>query len=271
MDFKKITIVMTYFNRPDQLKQTIKSISKSEHKNYNIIIVDDCSDIEIDISNLKQYVNDIEIIKISHKEKDWNNPVIVYNMGIKRALEFNPDIVILQNAEGYHFGDILMYSNNNINNENYISYGCFSIDNSVYLSSYNNMESVLNNIIPKYNFSAKSDCETAWYNHPEHRPVGYDFCSAISKSNLVKLNGYDERFYNCIGYGDDDLILRVNRLGLNVQITTEPIVIHQWHEHTSQNDRDESLSRGVNLLNYIKNNEISNYFATHIKTENFIE
>ena len=271
MEFKKITIVMTYFNRLDQLKQTIKSISKSEHKNYNVIIVDDCSDIDIDINEFKSYINEIEVIKIPAEDKNWNNPVIVYNMGIKRALEFNPDIVILQNAEGYHFGDILMYSNENVNNDNYISYGCFSIDNLLYLSSYDNMETVLNDIIPKCNYSATRDCETAWYNHPEHRPVGYDFCSAISKSNLIKLNGYDERFYNCIGYGDDDLILRVNRLGLNVQITTEPIVIHQWHEHTSQSNRDESLSRGVSLLEHIRNNESSNYVATHLKTQNFIE
>jgi glycosyltransferase involved in cell wall biosynthesis len=273
MDYKKITIVMTYFNRKEQLIQTIKSIGGSSHRNYNIIIVDDCSDTDIDVDELKTYVNNniIEVIKILPEEKNWNNPVIVYNVGIERALQHNPEIIILQNAEGYHFGDILTYSNNNINDKNYISYGCFSIDKGLYLSSYNNVRETLNDIIEKCNYGASYDCQTAWYNHPVYRPVGYDFCAAITKNNIIKLNGYDERYYNCIGYGDDDLLLRVKRLGLNVEITTTPIVIHQWHEHMSTNNRNDCLERGVKLLNSVRGDISLNYVATHLKTKNFYE
>lgn len=52
MEEKKISIVMTFFERHEQLKQTIISISKTNYTNYNIIIVDDCSETDININEL---------------------------------------------------------------------------------------------------------------------------------------------------------------------------------------------------------------------------
>ena len=43
---KKISIVMTYWNRKKELKFTLETILRSNYTNKEIIIVDDCSDNE---------------------------------------------------------------------------------------------------------------------------------------------------------------------------------------------------------------------------------
>ena len=40
----KIDIILPNFNSSDYIKDTIKSILKQTYKNWNLIIVDDCSD-----------------------------------------------------------------------------------------------------------------------------------------------------------------------------------------------------------------------------------
>lgn len=259
---------MTYFNRELQLNETLKSIFKSQHTNFEIVIVDDCSDTNLNIKH-----PNIHIIKINKEEKFWNNPVIVYNIGIWKSLEFNPEIIILQNAESYHFGDVLIHTNNNISKDNYISYGCFSLNNNDTFSNIGNYENNIPLIINSNKRKAEFDCDSAWYNHPIYRPVGYEFCSAILTENLLKLNGYDERYADCIWYGDDDLKLRIDRLGLNTYITTfpdEPIVLHQFHDHSyiDKTTKDKNIKRGSELFQDLKNNPHI-YKAIHKYTKNF--
>lgn len=69
-----------------------------------------------------------------------------------------------------------------------------------------------------------------WYNHSKYNPVHYHFCSAITKKNMDLLGGFDERFAMGIGYEDNELVDRVNKLGLNKIIIDDVSVIHQWHE-----------------------------------------
>ena len=101
---KKISIVMSYFNRKEQLKLTLQSI-KSNYLNKEIIIVDDNSredqKVESFINTFKNNL-DIKVITITEKEKTWVNPCIPYNIGIKAA---SGDIVVLQNPEVMHVGD----------------------------------------------------------------------------------------------------------------------------------------------------------------------
>ena len=52
-EIKKISIVMSYHNRKSQLLTTLKTIKKSKHPNYEIIIVDDGSDEDHRIENLQ--------------------------------------------------------------------------------------------------------------------------------------------------------------------------------------------------------------------------
>ena len=46
---------------------------------------------------------------------------------------------------------------------------------------------------------------------------------------MIRLNGFDERYAEGIGYDDDELIIRIQRLGLNLIIEDNVSVIHQYH------------------------------------------
>jgi glycosyltransferase involved in cell wall biosynthesis len=276
---RKICIVITYYNRELQLTETIKSIGKSKHDNYELIVVDDCSDLDLDEQYLKTFLPKscgLHIVKIEKTFKDWNNPVIVYNIGIIKALEFSPEIIVFQNAEAYHFGDILSHANENINDDNYYSYGCFSVDHNLTINNIGRFEEILPELLLTNTSAPLIDCDISWYNHPVYRPVGYDFCSAISTNNMIKLNGFDERYAKCIWYGDDDFKLRVDRLGLPVKITKypeEPIVVHQWHEHSyiDQSLAPQQKMNGYNILTQVKTFDVNNYKAKHIISKNFNE
>ena len=234
----KIVIVMTYFNRLFQLERTLASILRSRHKNFEIIIVDDKSD---EVTDFSVYGKRIHSIRVG-EEKNWCNPVIPYNLGIHKALTFHPSVIILQNAECYHYGDVLSYAARNVVYNNYLAFSALSLDKENTHLGVN--DELIKGLLPMEYAVPYHPLvsELGWYNHPIILPRALDFCAAISTQNLRKLNGYDERFASHIWYGDDNLIGRVKKLGLRVEIPLDPFVVHQWHDHnhiTEENSQDD--------------------------------
>lgn len=246
----KIVVVMTYFERQFQLARTLLSLNDSKAY-FEVVIMDDGSRDEIIIpDNLRFNTYPLRMCR-----KSWTNPEPVYNSGIKHALTLNPDVIVLQNAECYHIGDVLKYAER-VTNKNYLSFGCFSLSK----------ESTFNNLLPVNSIGASRDGQDAWYNHSVYRPVGYDFCAAITTENLLKLNGYDERLsYGC-GYGDDYLLARVKMLGLNVEIVNYPYVAHQWHYNCPvPENKGELVAKNKSL--YCELLKENNYRAEHLITQ----
>lgn len=256
----KVVVVMTYFNRLFQLERTLKSIYKTKHKNFEIVIVDDKSD---DIVDFSQFGPNIHTYRVGD-EKWWTNPVIAYNLGIHTALPLRPDVIILQNAECYHYGDVIKYAAENITGENYIAFSALAIDMKTTFAGISDAK--IRELLPvEYAYPENPHAEgIGWYNHPVLIPRAYDFCAAVSIGNMMKLNGYDERFAKYIAYGDNDLILRVRRLGLDVQIPETPFVVHQWHDHSHINIEDVG-DMGLSLYQRIEAKE-SGYRAVHTNT-----
>lgn len=211
-----IAIVMTYYNRLKQLLRTLESFNQYDPKEFRIVIVDDASNEDIILPE-----TEFEVVVLKMYNKTWSNPIPAYNIGLYYALLKDPEIVIIQNAECYHVGDVLSYAKK-VDNETYISFGCYS-QGEAQGSEINSR-------------GAEFGGDSAWYNHPEYRPVGYHFCSAITADNLKKLNGFDERFSFGAAYDDDYLLHQIKRLGLKVEITAEPYVVHQWHEQMMGKD-----------------------------------
>ena len=235
-----IVIVMTYFNRPQQLIQTLESFRKYNPNDFRVIVVDDKSNEKI---MLLKYGFDIDIIRVH--DKTWVQGDPAYNMGFKCALKYNPEIIIVQNAECLHYGDVLA-SAKSVTDGTYISFGCYSQreDGGI---SFNSR-------------AAKFNGDDGWYNHSIYRPKGYHFCSAITAGNLVKMNGFDERFSFGMGCDDDYFLHQVKCLGLEVKIMDEPFVIHQWHESTPY-----SIEKNKKIYDeLIKKNE---FRAKHLITE----
>jgi GT2 family glycosyltransferase len=74
-----------------------------------------------------------------------------------------------------------------------------------------------------------TDKKSRWYNHIVERPYAYHFTTAITRENLVKLNGFDEQFAQGQDMDDVELIYRIKALGLELKFVEDPWVIHQYH------------------------------------------
>jgi len=256
----RVAVVMAYYKRPHQFLHTLSSIEKSRHADFSVIVVDDASDEELPPLNFNFHT---DIISIPKEEKVWTNPEPVYNKGILHALNnLFPDIIMLQNPECMHVGDVIKYASENITDDNYISFGCFSAGRDVPLSSLLDSKT-----IKDVKRGATFNGDNAWYNHPSYRPVAFDFCSAISVNNIIRLNGYDERFSSGYAFGDNYLIHRIKNLGIKIEITEDPFVIHQWHYDISYPERGELYRRNMNLYNELSTD--SNIRAVHVITPDF--
>jgi glycosyltransferase involved in cell wall biosynthesis len=217
---------------------TLRSISLSAYKNFEVIIVDDASIKMHRIRCLvRQFGFNINVIGIKAKQKKWTNPCIPYNIGFDNAVG---DVVLIQNAECVHIGDIISHVANNISDDNYLSYSAYAISeqctrNVLRIKGSNMMEKIRTHLTPFTRIGPPNKPNStwmAWLNHPVIRPIGYHWCAAIKKINLEKLNGFDERYSLGIGWDDPDLVRRVKRLGLNIVFfdETNPFVVHLYHK-----------------------------------------
>lgn len=231
---------MTYYNRLSQIYRTLKAISISKYINdTEIIIVDDASvETSLLLSNMvKTSFKDLNInlITIHPEQRKWCNPCVPYNIGFSKV---TGNIVIIQNAECMHVGDILEHAVLNLSDNNYLTYGCYSIDKimteklgSIFENGVFVPSKIRSTIEPLKKCTSLGVNSCGWYNHPKWRDVGYHFCSAITFNNLKRLGGFDERYQNGYQWDDTEFLLRIKRMGLNVKILDDssPIVLHQWH------------------------------------------
>lgn len=247
-----ISIVTAYFNRKKLFYNTLKSISNSKVKDIEVIVVDDCSSDEHRLEDLTEEFPFLKVIRLEKENKWYINPCVPFNIGIREA---KGDIIVLQNPECYHLGDVLSDILTNLTNTNYLSYGCYSLDKerTYKLSEINsdNIEQIKESLSPLPFQIIREEGGLGWYNHSVVRPVGYHFLSAIKKENMDKLNGFDERYAKGIAYDDDELLVRIRRMGLNVIIMDNPFVLHQWHYDT--NNFVQQASNTIELLNHNRN------------------
>jgi len=239
---KKISIVMAYFNRKDQLEMTLETIKKSKYQNKEIIIVDDNSrpdqSIELFIDKYRNYL-DIKVITIKENEKNWINLCIPYNIGIKAA---SGDIIVLQNPEVMHIGDCLTFINDNLEKKDWLSFNCYGSANFQFNEKVKNKTSneIFNNIYNiNFNIGGNSivrDEVGGWLNHYDKHFVAYHYLAAIHRNDLFEImnGGFDKNFKDGIGSDDDELIKRLIYNKLNFKISKfeseKPFCIHLYHE-----------------------------------------
>lgn len=229
----KISIVTAYYNRKNLFENTLISISKQINENrgkfdVEVIAVDDGSDENERLEDLPEKYPFLRIIRLEKKDKWYFNSCIPFNIGFKEA---KGDVVILQNPECIHYGNILKYTQENISDKNYISFACFSlgIESTDHIDIYLNNPEKLKELIQNNNVGYIGDGLDCWYNHSIVNPKGYHFCAAITKKNLYDLGGFDERFASGIAFDDNEFLYRVNLKGLEIKIIDNPIVLHQNH------------------------------------------
>lgn len=250
----KISIVLAYVNRKRLFCETLKSVAKTKHNDFEVIAVDDCSLPEERIEDFLSDFSFLKIIRLEPENKWYVNTCIPYNIGIRAA---TGDIIILQNAECLHVHDVITYLSENVNDTNYVSVSTYALNEEI----TNQLPSLINKNDFLMYFKSLPQQETGgspiigWYNHSIYRPVHYHFCSAITKRNLNLLGGFDERYAWGTSYEDTEFIERIKRMGLQMTIVDNISVIHQWHvnfqyQHPNfaQNHaRNRALLYGVTL------------------------
>lgn len=217
-----VSIVMTYYNRKNLLIKTLDTIQKyNDKESCEVVIVDDASSDEHKLDNIPNLFNlNIKTIRINPEDKKHKNPCVPYNIGFKNC---SGDIVIIQNPECAHLGDVLAASRT-ITDDDYFVYTCYS------LSKERTEDFLLDKFSKTFNNrTAHYNGDDAFYAHPVYRSNPYHFCSAITKKNLIDLNGFDERYADGNSYDDDEFVARIKRKGLSIKWIEDPMVVHQWH------------------------------------------
>ena len=235
-----ISVVIAAKDRKAQLRETLRSLEKSSHSDFEVIIVDDCSDSEQSVESLlqeKEWSLSIKVITVSEKERDWKNPSGAYNLGIRFATK---DVVVLQNAEVMHCGDILTFVDQHIQPRDWLTFNCYglnpeSTDHFLKLKSghFEYIKGLPNRIGGN---SVKRSDVNGWLNHLEKHFVAYHYCGAIYREDLISRmdGGFSPTFTHCVGGDDDEFVKRLIYTKFNFKIPrfTEafPFVVHLFHE-----------------------------------------
>lgn len=227
---RKTVIVMAYYDRAFQLNKTLDSLRTSKHNNFSVVVVDDCSPEDYNIPKNLNY--EVEIIKL--KNKTWTNCAPVYNFGFHRALQMGAEVILIQSAECFHVGDILSHSHNNVSDVNYVAYGCFSLDRYTTFNS-RNIEPLALKTKTRVNSDSKLG-QNGWWNHSTIFPLPQYWCAGLTRNNLIKINGIDERFAMGHAFEDGWFVKQVENMGLRIDIVNQPFVAHQWHERNVPED-----------------------------------
>lgn len=243
---KKISIVMAYLNRLEQTIFTLKTISLSLYKNKEIIIVDDASRSDQDLTYIiTNYNFRIKLIKVRPDQKNWINPCVAYNIGFKNS---SGEIIIVQNPEVCHVGDCITFVQNNLIKNDWLSLNCYGLggfnDNAgleriFNESGFNNIFDYINN--RKFNIGGNTvtlDNPGGWVNHFKKFFVAYHYFAAIYKEDLENRmgGGFYEGYKDGICWDDNDFIKYLIHFGFTFKIPVFrkhlPFSIHQYHSKT---------------------------------------
>jgi len=223
-----ISIVTSYYNRKKLFEETLRTIKKSEVKDIEFVVVDDGSDPGQRLEDLKSKYPFLRVIRLEREDKWYINPCIPFNVGIRAA---KGDKIVLQNPECLHVHDVLKCVDEELDDSKYMSFACYAVDSNqnknIPKHSRNGTLGDYIKTLPQQIYRGFDS--PGWYNHSKYRPTHFHFCAALSRNNMSKLNGFDERFANGIGYDDDEIVMRVRMLGINMVIKDEVQVVHQYH------------------------------------------
>lgn len=264
-----ISVVTAYFNRRKLLKRTLESVKLNYGTiDFEFIVVDDGSDEEERLEDLQNTYPFLRVIRLEKTDKWYSNPCIPFNIGFEEA---NGDKIVIQNPECYHFDNVLKYVDQHLKINDYLSFGCFSLDkkNTDDDALFFNRDNI-KLLIENNTHIVQTDGGLGWYNHSRYRPSAYHFCTAIMTSDLVDLGGFDPRFALGHGFDDDEFIFRVKQKGMKIQFINKEKVIHQNHyfKQTSVDEqkekyKNEKADRNESIFFNITKNS-SNYRANLI-------
>ena len=233
---KTIAIIMTACNRSKQTYFTLQTIKNSNHKEIQIILIDDSDKDPITKEELEKYPFYIDFIKINKENKNWVNPVINYNIGFQYI---KGSKIVIQNAEVCHVGDVLEYIGSQI------------IDNIYYVCDVRASKSEdTNNIIYDNNLNTidiykNNELFGIWYQGIT-RLLNYHFLTAMTITTFNKIKNFSYDYTMGIAYDDDDFVLKIisNKIQIKNLFHNEYNFggIHLWHSSSIKKNVESNIS-----------------------------
>lgn len=259
---------MAYYNRKPQLLKTLDGFQENYANKYNfeVVIVNDQSDTEHSVVDIvDKYDFDIRVLeipdsmKVLARDRDGNptdkiiNPGMPYNVGFKKA---KGEIIIIQNPECYHVGDVLGHTLKYLNMGEYFSFATFAchnkevgdsiiesknphkyiFSNHVELSKVNRNEHNWNlmwynyplNIVDDYKLGIYTDKKNTEISYKTPKELidnqnaystGYHYCAAIYNKDLKKVKGFNKKYFTGYCYDDDEFVMRLkHQYGLTCEV-----------------------------------------------------
>jgi len=252
----KLSIIMPYYNRQEQLNFTLKTIALSEFaKDIEIIIVDDGSHIREKAKNI--VINHknlyIKLLEVKPEDKWWRNPCIANNIAIK---ESSAPILLLQSPEVFHVGDVIKYVIENINDNRYILFKCFYLYSNIgeiirknySEKSIGNLDEFRDNILKYLRLDNQTNKRIGFKSTGKWMRQRYNFLSAMTRKDMDDLGGFDERF--ALGYGNDDVefLHRINLKKMSIKKIKSTIAFGVHQKHRVSYDRNKQLLKSNNKL-----------------------
>jgi hypothetical protein len=219
------------YHKRDTLRVTLQSFIDlyGTRNDYEVIIVESKGTLD----NLDEHSKLLHIIK-DFNEKINIQYLINSNTGYSCCYGYNTafkyatgEFIIITNPECYHTIDILAGLDKLFqdNKNYYIVCACEAVtpDNKHFV----------------------------WYQHSRHNNRMLHFCSAISRRNWLRTNGFCEAFGDGIGFEDDDFLERVKLLNIPMMPKDDLLVRHIEHSRDYLDERRDFYIRNKDLYNFI--------------------
>lgn len=265
---KKISIIMTYFERIAQLINTLNTIEETKYPKelIEVICYDDRSVVEPCIINTSKYSYSIKII-YGEFERDESiiNSTYSYNNAFKYI---NGEYLIIQNSECMHIGDIITYAIENIKRNNVISFPCWATANEdisqEIFSNRNNVTNLKTIVDTKWELLSDYPNEfKGWYNEKFLRPECLHFCNAMHIETFKKIGLFDRKFEKLLGFDDNNYAQRI-MFNENIDIVIPEhnyrlFVVHQFHGKYNKSRSMSLFYNSYDIYRKISNSFINNF------------
>ena len=217
-----VSIVITTFNRANLLRSTLESFMKQTVSGYEVVVVDDGFDEETPNLCAELWPFPLKYFRLNRAPSaEYRNQAVVINYGVKQA---SGDIIILQNAECRHTGNVINELVNAVTPTNV----------------------VLCRVEPLGPDGTSGYSQGNWADFDLAREdQALFFCGAIYKSWFYKLRGMDEDFTLATGE-DNDFSHRLKAAGVTFRFLNATVQ-HQWHPIAGE-IRPESVAKSQIML-----------------------
>lgn len=217
----KCSIIMAYNDRPQQLENTLNSISHWYSDILNdieLVIIDDSSKEFLRAEGvLADYPGPVKHKYVDRTDQQYRNPGPLYNQAVEMA---SSDFLFLTNPENMHCGPVIKAGLLEYQEGNYYVFGCRTL---------RMVPTSWRRVIEQPDAFTNWKEARGWYQHSSIYNRLLHFASFCDKATYYRVGGFDEEYDNGVGFEDNDFVEKLIEFAVPITVIDEPFVAHQPH------------------------------------------